>query len=79
MICYVTKLESNQVLGRYPVPPMTVFAGILTDAQRDALAARPVGDLREELIITDDPVLLEARFVFDDPTPATQPPPDAPQ
>ena len=64
MICYVTQLESNQVLSQYPVPPMTVLAGLLTDAQSITLLARPNDDIREEIVVTDDTALLETRFVF---------------
>lgn len=78
MKCYVTELESHQVLGNYPVEPMTMFEKVLSEEQHTQFLTRPVHDTREEIIITDDIGLLDSRFEFDSAPPAPAPPGDAP-
>jgi len=65
MTVYVTSQQRQSLYQSNPSDPFACFCVQLNSSSKATLTSRPGYDTREEIITTDDPVLLGYRFAFD--------------
>jgi hypothetical protein len=65
MTIYVTSQQYQSLYQSYPADPFACFRAQLDESSQSKLASRPGHDTREEIVVSDDPILLGHGFVFD--------------